>query len=97
MRVDGCNKSGCVVYRLADFEFVIAHSVPHHCERPPCKQTALTYNTIVNGQEFDPRLPVPPAGFSRLSMLLVISQLPVPVLSVAPQILPIVARGHNYL
>src|SRR6516164_1754575 len=29
IRTDGSNKSGRVVYRLADFEFVIAHSVPH--------------------------------------------------------------------
>ena len=33
-RIDGCNKFGCVAYRLTDFEFVIVHSVPHHCERP---------------------------------------------------------------
>jgi len=28
-------ESPCVVYRLADFEFVIAHSVPHPVRTPP--------------------------------------------------------------
>jgi hypothetical protein len=31
---NGSNKSGCVADRLADLEFVIAHGVPHHRERP---------------------------------------------------------------
>ena len=42
IRIEGSNRSGCVVYPLADFEFVIVHSVPHHRERPPRRQTNNT-------------------------------------------------------
>ena len=35
-------ESGCVVYRLADFGFVIVHGVPHHHERPHARPTNNT-------------------------------------------------------